>query len=178
MLILFLENVPRDTLIWQQHGHGFFHKYQDWNKGKRWKKREICQFPLEYVVSQVYLLFALLKYNHRYFFFTLNDLYSMLKITLISVLLIFVYQMHIFFCFFRNYLKSQTVSSMSLPTNMLIRQQHAYCFFAVLRSNTLIRPTLSFGSQEYIRRSIWADTKNVNKKILDPPKFFLQGVKV
>ena len=38
---------------------------------------------------------------------------------------------------------------MSLPTNMLIRQQHAYCFFAVLHSNTLIRPTLSFGTQEY-----------------------------
>ena len=82
----------------------------------------------------------------------------MLKIILISVLLIFVYRMHIFFCFFRNYLKSQTVSSMSLPTNMLIRQQHAYCFFAVLRSNTLIRPTLSFGSQEYqklTQRNTW-----------------------
>ena len=55
---------------------------------------------IEYVLSQVHLLFVLLKYNHR-FSFTLNDLYSSLKITLISVLLIFVYQIHtIFFRFF------------------------------------------------------------------------------
>ena len=66
------------------------------------KKKGNMSIPLlEYVVSQVYLLFALLKYNHRYFFFTLNDLYSMLKITLIliSVFFIFVYQMHIFLFF-------------------------------------------------------------------------------
>ena len=37
-------------------------------KKKDEKKRKICQFPLEYVVSQVYLLFALLMYTHRYFF--------------------------------------------------------------------------------------------------------------
>ena len=81
-------SLPTNMLIWQQHGHGFFQKYQDWNREK-----------IEYVVSQVHLLFVLLKYNHR-FFFTLNDLYSSLKITLISVLLIFVYQIHTFLCFF------------------------------------------------------------------------------
>ena len=97
MLIIFLENVPRDTLIWQQHGHRFFHKYQDWNKEKRWKKGEICQFPLEYVVSKcICSLHGSSKTIDTFFY--LEWSLQHVEITLISVF--FLSTKCIFFLFF------------------------------------------------------------------------------
>ena len=125
-----------------RHAHYFFGKCAQrhsclpatrswifWNKEKRWKKGKYVNSPLNMLCLKCICSLHCSSITIDSFFLTLNYLYSMLKIILISVLLIFVYQMHIFFCFFHNYLKSHTLSSMSLPINMLIRQQHAYCFF-------------------------------------------------
>ena len=124
MLINFLENVYRNTLICQQHGHEFFHKYQDWKKGKRWKKGKYVNFPLEYVMSQVYLLFALLKYNHVYFF--------SLKWSLLHLNVTITNRVKSEFAYRHAY---------SEATCLLF-----FCRFA--QQHSLIRPTLSFGSQE------------------------------
>ena len=47
MLINFLGNVHRNTLIWQQHGHGFFHKnIKTEIKGRDWICRISSAFAL------------------------------------------------------------------------------------------------------------------------------------
>ena len=97
--LFFFENVPRNTLIWQQHSHRFFHKYQDRNnKGKDEKKKQkYVNSPLEYVLSQACLLFALLKYNHNYFFLQWMIFTAVWKLLLLVILFT---KLILFFCFF------------------------------------------------------------------------------
>ena len=61
------------------------------------KKQKYVNSPLEYVLSQACLLFALLKYNHNYFFLQWMIFTAVWKLLLLVILFT---KLILFFCFF------------------------------------------------------------------------------